>query len=61
LIVFPSRLRLDETIETKAGELLRYGRLPLIMIESAGAAGAFKRAFDARFTGGENLSLGVDR
>ena len=31
----------------------------LVVIESADAAGAFKRAFDARFSSGETLSLGV--
>jgi phosphatidylserine/phosphatidylglycerophosphate/cardiolipin synthase-like enzyme len=33
----------------------------LIVIDSAEAAAAFKRAFDARFATGENLSLGEDR
>jgi hypothetical protein len=33
----------------------------LIMTESAGAAAAFKRAFEARFASGENLSNGVKR
>ena len=31
----------------------------LVVIESADAAAAFKRAFDARFSSGETLSLGV--
>jgi phosphatidylserine/phosphatidylglycerophosphate/cardiolipin synthase-like enzyme len=31
----------------------------LIVIESAGAAAAFKRAFDARFASGEALSAGL--
>jgi hypothetical protein len=32
----------------------------LIVLESAGSAAMFKRACDARFSGGENLSLGGD-
>ena len=31
----------------------------LIVIESAGAAAAFKHAFDARFAGGERLLAGA--
>jgi hypothetical protein len=33
----------------------------LIVIESAGAAAAFKRAFDVRFASGELLSAGAKR
>jgi hypothetical protein len=31
----------------------------LVVIETAEAAAAFKRAFDARFSGGETLSVGL--